>query len=115
MKKLILLFWLIALPALGQLRTNVTLAWDYPESELTNVSFFIRGTNVLAPSAASWPVIAVVEGTSNLPTPTTVTIPLTPQSFFFVCQASNYWGLADPSNIAAVPSPPRSDVLLRVR
>lgn len=115
MNKLILLACLLALNAQGQLRTNVTLVWDYPVSETTNIWFFVRGTNAISSWSSNWPVIAVVAGAENFSTPTTVTFPLAPQKYFFVCQASNYWGLSDPSNVAAVPSPPRSDVLLRAR
>lgn len=120
MKKPILilsLLVLLALPCAGQglLRSNVTLYWDYDPLLLTNMSFYVRGSPDVALPVSGWAVKAALIGTSNGPTATNVTIPLAPQEYFFVCQASNFWGLSDPSNIASVPPPPRSDVSLGVR
>jgi hypothetical protein len=118
MKKLILLgsFIVLALPAIGQnlLRSNVTLYWDYPVST-TNVTFVIKGSPVITTPLSNWTVKGVVMGNPSAPSPTNITIALDPQEFFFVCQASNFWGLSNPSNVASTPPPPRSDVSLGVR
>jgi hypothetical protein len=97
------------------LRTNVTLIWNYDVTQLTNTTFILRGTNQLGSAAASWPIMATVTGQTNRPTATNLVIDLQPQAFFFVCQASNLWGLSDPSNVASTPAPPRSDFSLGVK
>lgn len=115
MKNLILFLSLLALPASGQgiLRSNVTLFWDYPPT--TNISFFIKGSPDATAPVSGWAVKAAVMGTTNAATPTTVTVDLAPQEYFFVCVASNFWGVSNPSNVASTPPPPRSDVSLGVR
>lgn len=117
MKKLILLLSLLSLPAFGQglLRSNVTLYWNYDPLLLTNMSFYIKGSPDVTAPLGGWATKAAVVGTTNAATPTNATIALAPQAFYFVCQASNFWGLSDPSNIASTPPPPRSDVSLGVR
>jgi len=118
MKKLLLALFAAAaaLTSFGQgLRTNVTLYWEYPASELTNVTFIIRGSPTASVPWTNWTVRAVLPGNTNNPTSTNLIVALVPQEYFFICQASNFWGLADPSNVASTPRPPRSDVSLGLR
>ncbi len=111
MKKLILFLlscgFLQAAPP-GILRTNVTLAWDYPVTELsTNLVFKIySATNVIQPVV----LLTNVSGTN-----TQVTLPLDAQQRYFVVTASNYWGESSFSNVAETPPPPRDQNNLRLK
>ena len=86
---------------------DVTLAWDYPASELsTNLCFKLYHSVNPAQPLAQWTPITNVAGT-NL----SVTIQVDVGVHFFFLTASNWWGESDPSNVASTPLPPRSGVL----
>lgn len=109
MKKLILLLSLLAMPVFGQVRTNVTLVWDYYWPDVTNTAFRIyQATNASAPMP--WKLIGTTAtGMTN------VEMPVKTQMQWFYVTATNLLGESDPSNIALCPAPPRSDTTLRVK
>jgi hypothetical protein len=109
MKKLILLMSLLALPAFGQIRTNVTLTWDYFWPDVTNMEFRVyQTTNVSSPRP--WQFHRTVPaGVTNADVAV-----MASQQYFYVT-ATNLLGESDPSNIALCPAPPRSDTTLRVK
>jgi len=109
MKKLILLLSMLALPAFGQIRTNVTLFWDYRWPDVTNTEFRVYHTTN-ASSPKPWPFYrAIPVGVTNADVAVMVN-----QQYFYVT-ATNLLGESDPSNIALCPAPPRSDSTLRVK
>jgi hypothetical protein len=91
------------------LRTNITLYWDYPAAQASNCTFILRGTTNAASPATNWPIVATVPGYTNHQ------LTIQPGAYYFVCQASNLWGVSDPSNVASTPAPPRSDYSLGVK
>jgi hypothetical protein len=109
MKKLILLLSLLAMPAFGQTRTNVTLVWDYFWPDVTNTEFRVyQTTNASSPKP--WQFHRTVPaGVTN------VNVAVMASQQYFYITATNLLGESDPSNIALCPSPPRSDTTLRVR
>jgi hypothetical protein len=109
MKKLILLLSLLALPAFGQIRTNVTLTWDYFWPDVTNMEFRVyQTTNASSPKP--WALYrAIPAGVTNADVAV-----MASQQYFYVT-ATNLLGESDPSNIALCPAPPRSDTTLRVK
>lgn len=95
----------------GSVKTNLTLAWDYPTNQFdTNLVFILRYTTNAAISITNWPVIQVING-SNRQT----TVAMSPSVAFFVMTASNLWGEGFFSNVAAVPPPPTSSLVLTIR
>lgn len=99
-----------SLAAPGNLRTNATVEWQYPETELsTNLTFKLYSTTNVAQPTAEWPLLTTVVGT-NLQ----VTVPIDAAQRFFVLTASNWWGESDFSNVASTPVLPRSDVTVRI-
>lgn len=109
---IILLFFLLFITATllaDPLRTNVVLYWNYPAAEVSNTTFIVRYTTNATIPKTNWPVSATVLGQTNC------ALNIQPGAYFFVCQASNLWGVSDPSNVASTPAPPRSDYSLGVR
>ena len=101
--------FLTAVPSpAGTTATNdITLAWDYPASELsTNLSFKLYHSVNPAQPLAQWTPITNIAGT-NL----SVSLPVEVGVHFFYLTASNWWGESDPSNVASTPPPPRSGIL----
>ena len=107
----------------GQMKTSCTLVWDYPTNSysITNGTDIETFTNDVeqfviyshtdpAVNTASWPIWTTVPGTNR-----SLSILMSPQLRFFVITAKNYWGESRPSNVAGVPSPPRSDMNLRIQ
>lgn len=80
--------------AFAGVKTNVTLVWDYPATELnTNLTFKLySSTNITVP-LTNWPVATNVPGTI-----TNVTLPIQPGMTFYFVTASNEFGESDPSN-----------------
>ena len=91
----------------GILRTNVTLAWNYPDADATNVHAFrlYSSTNIALP-LTNWTVIATIPGTNR-----TVTLPIQPPQRFYTITASNWWGESPFSNVAATEKPPVAGTL----
>jgi hypothetical protein len=82
---------------------KVTLAWDYPASELsTNLTFRVYSSATMQLPITAWPVLTNVVGT-NL----SVQVTVAPGQRFFFLTASNFWGESGPSNLANTPPLPR--------
>lgn len=89
---------------------GVILMWDYPTNLLsTNLVFKLySSTNATAP-LSTWALVKTIPGTV-----TATSFPMQPEARFFVMTASNFWGEANFSNVAATPAAPRSDVTLSI-
>jgi len=107
----------IAAP-IGQFKTKVVLAWNYPTNEYqTNFSFSIyHSTNALIP-LTNWTRItniAFIGPVTNLPVTGTnydfsTTLPTIAGVHFFIMTVSNSWGESSFSNVAGTPPVPRDD------
>jgi hypothetical protein len=107
---LIVLIALVMVPAARAAETNrpVTVLWDYPANELTNVTFYVyQSTNITTP-LTNWIVLTNVTGV------TTAKISVLPGVNHFAVSASNFWGRSF-SGVASTPPQPRSDVTLSVQ
>ena len=91
------------------LRTNVTFHWDYAPAEVSNTTFILRCTTNISTPFTNWPIVQTVRGQTNCP------LNIQPGAYFFICQASNLWGVSDPSNVVPTPAPPRNDYSLGVK
>lgn len=99
---------------------NVILGWNYPTNSMSpDLVFQVRGNNNLSGSVTNWPIITNVPG----PLMTTIVgtnyacqaqVQIQPGQFYFAIVASNWWGQADPSNVASTPPLPRSDEVLTI-
>lgn len=88
---------------------DISLAWDYPESEKTNVVFRVySSTNITIP-LNQWTVITNVTGTNF------VRLKVVPGVNYFTMTASNFWGESIFSEVVSTPALPRSDVNLKVQ
>jgi len=74
-------------------RTTAILSWDYPPSEIPNVSFNIYFSTNIATPVANWTLITNVTGTNT-------TVAIAPGNGFWFATASNEFGESIPSNIA---------------
>jgi hypothetical protein len=115
MKKLILLLSLLALPVMGQLKTNLTLSWDYPPtSQSTTITFYVFSSADISVPMSNWNYVAwvaCVPGISNYMIP----VMAGAKPVWFTAGASNLTGYAPFPGAAECPPAPRSDVILRVR
>lgn len=96
---------------IGQADTNETVivSWDYPASEISNMTFRVyQSTNITTP-LTNWNVLATVKGTNEAP-PIQVVGGLN----YFAVSSSNFWGAVF-SSVVSIPALPRSDVSLQVR
>ena len=110
MKKLVLWFFFRALclaPCLHAATNEVvTLAWDYPSAEVTNIAAFkVYQSEDVSRPLREWPLLTNVSGALQ------VSFLLEPGRHFFFVTASNFWGESDPSNVASTPALPRSGVV----
>ena len=111
MKTILALLALIASSVLlpAQIDGRVTLQWDYPLDELDGVTFTVYHTTNAAAPVSDWAPIASITATNRIP------LTVIPGRNFFACTASNFWGESVPSNVAATPPLPRSDINLSIR
>lgn len=116
MKRLLLLIPLLSIawtPPSG----NVTLQWVYPTNTYSaDLVYQIRGTNIISAPISSWPILTNVPGNTNTLVGTNYVtqciVTIQPGPFFFTCVASNFWGVADPSNVVLTPPLPQSNINL---
>lgn len=87
---------------------KITLEFDYPPAEITNVTLRIRESATFNTSYTNWPVAATFTGTNRVQI-----IAKQPQGYY-VASASNFWGEVF-SNVATTPPLPRGDVNLNPR
>lgn len=88
---------------------DISLSWDYPESERTNVVFRVySSTNVTIP-LSQWKVMTNVTATNF------VRLKVVPGVNYFTMTASNFWGESTFSEVVSTPALPRSDVNLKVQ
>jgi hypothetical protein len=109
MKKILILLWFLALVSAANAQvtnTTVTLSWDYPPAEITNITFKSFG---IATPMTNWTVIKTITATNQ------VTVPAVAGVNFFSVTASNFWGESFFSNVASTPALPRIDVALKVQ
>lgn len=113
MKKILVIVLLLGLSGKAQTLTatnTVTLAWNYPPvpspvnvnfviSESTNLSLTNWTVLTNAPSSNCAPVLASNSASFSL------TLPILPGAYFFVCQSSNVWGISSNSNVLQTPPP----------
>ncbi len=115
---------IVCLGVPGQLRTTVTIAWDYPINGLsTQMQFKVYASTNILTSVSTWPVVASIWWTNTSGTTVVgtnnhyiyqATFPTLPAQMYFAVTASNWWGESDFSAVAQTPVPPRSDVRLRI-
>lgn len=96
---------MVAAPAL---KTKVVFSWDYPTAELTNTTFLVWHSTDIAIPLTNWTLVASVPGSNS------VTLQTVPGAHFYVCQASNLWGVSDFSNVVSTPPAPHNDVNFRI-
>lgn len=115
MKTLILILSLLALPVFGQLRTNLTLYFDYPAQACsTNITFHYFSSSNLSIAVSNWNW----EGSQPCDlNHTTYLWPVTvlPHSVWWTVCASNIEGTAFFPSAAEVPPLLRSDVFLLLK
>ena len=81
----------------GQMRTNITLSFDFPANLLsTNVLFKFYSSTSIAQPVNQWPLYGTAVGTN-----TTFTFPIDAAAGqrYFVMTASNWWGETSFSNV----------------
>lgn len=106
---ILLLFVSIAMFAAIPQGGQVLLYWDYPPDENnTNIVFHLWRTKT--PTVTnSWQLIATIPGPA---TNASITIDPNGNSFFYLTASNAFWGAeSDPSNVALIPSWPRSGVI----
>ncbi len=115
MKKLILLPFLMVLPAFGQVRTNLIGAFDYPPSSCsTTITFHWFFSTDLSVPVTNWLHLSQEPcqiGKTNY----TVQLMVQPGAGWITAGASNLTGMALFPGAAEIPPLLRSDVLLRVK
>jgi hypothetical protein len=105
MKKLFALATLLAMVGLAafadvpMVPTPITIAWNYPETNIDNT--FVLHVSSVAAAPLPWPGITNIAGT-NL----SVTISPIPSRMFYYVTASNFWGDGPPSIVMGTPSAP---------
>lgn len=109
MKKLFLFLPLMVISLRAQALVPVTLAWDYPPAELTNITFKVYHSTSIALPLTNWVVLTNAISTNQ------VQVSIAPGVHFFSVTASNFWGESTFSNIASTPALPRSDANLKVQ
>ena len=92
--------------------SNVSLAWNYPSNQDNTLAFVLSQTTNLNVPFSNWTTAAVVAASNCSPYVTTngqycytYDTYLTAGAYFFVVQASNFWGLSATSNAALTPPP----------
>jgi hypothetical protein len=112
MKKMLMLVLLLGLGAKAQTlppTNTVTLAWNYQAVPVpTNLNFVISESTNLS---TNWTVLTNAPSTNCSPVITSnsagfsLTLPIVPGAYFFVCQSSNVWGISSNSNVLQTPPP----------
>lgn len=95
----------------------ITIAWGYTNSLITpDLGFVITASTNLTVPLTNWPVIVCTSHTNCTTTNTSYygtnctefrqKFQIQPGAMFFVCYASNFWGMSSNSNVCSTPPLP---------